>query len=328
LVVIDASDDAAFDEWFQVFDASEALYADQSGRWFPEEWRVRTLVDDPVSRITLLGWRNDDDVLVAVAHVEGTSEPRAGLHTHPAWRRRGHGAQLLSALHEYLHQRGCAFFVIDQRIADHEDRAVASRFALAHGFELASELRRWHYDWPDDETHRRQHVDAVRAASAAYDVQSWTGPLDESAVLPMAQLKSQMHRETTLRSMVTSNDEWSRDAVRLHEQMVADMGRDLITTVAIERSTGNFVAFSELTVSHQDPSTAHQWETYVVEAHRGHRLGLAVKLQNLEEFARIPRRTERIATQNDATNAPMLAINAELGMSGAGGLWEWRTAVR
>ena len=59
--------------------------------------------------------------------------------------------------------------------------------------------------------------------------------------------------------------------------------------------------------------------TVVHPEHRGHRLGLAVKLANLEALAGSRARDVRlIVTGNAAVNAPMIAVNDMMGFEVAG----------
>jgi RimJ/RimL family protein N-acetyltransferase len=63
-------------------------------------------------------------------------------------------------------------------------------------------------------------------------------------------------------------------------------------------------------------------------AHRGHRLGLAVKIANLEALARRAPAARLIVTGNAAVNAPMIAVNDMLGFEVAGEGMFWQKQVR
>ena len=69
--------------------------------------------------------------------------------------------------------------------------------------------------------------------------------------------------------------------------------------------------------------------TVVHPAHRGHRLGLAVKLANLEALARRAPAVRTIVTGNAAVNAPMIAVNDMMGfrIAGEGIFWQKHLAV-
>jgi hypothetical protein len=86
-----------------------------------------------------------------------------------------------------------------------------------------------------------------------------------------------------------------------------------LTTVAIETATDEVVAYTDLVLPSGAPTKTWQWGTLVDRAHRGHRLGMAVKVANLRELQRAHPERETVATGNDATNAHMVGINEELG---------------
>jgi hypothetical protein len=90
-------------------------------------------------------------------------------------------------------------------------------------------------------------------------------------------------------------------------------GRRRLTTVAIEKATGEVVAYTDLVLPSGAPSKVWQWGTLVDREHRGHRLGMAVKVANLRELQRAHPERETVGTGNDATNSYMVGINVELG---------------
>ena len=61
------------------------------------------------------------------------------------------------------------------------------------------------------------------------------------------------------------------------------------------------------------PWLAEQHDTSVVRAHRGHRLGLLLKLEMLRWLAEDEPRLETIDTWNAESNDHMVAINEALG---------------
>ncbi len=82
---------------------------------------------------------------------------------------------------------------------------------------------------------------------------------------------------------------------------------------AIERSSGRLVAYTDIGIASSEPVVGEQWDTIVDPQHRGHRLGLLVKLANLRQLrARFPA-TESVQTYNATENAHMRAVNAQLG---------------
>ena len=82
--------------------------------------------------------------------------------------------------------------------------------------------------------------------------------------------------------------------------------------MAIEESSGDVVAFTELGLA-PDITRAHQWGTLVMTGHRGHRLGLAVKVASLGALQTDHPERVDIVTGNAHDNPWMVSINERLG---------------
>ena len=92
-----------------------------------------------------------------------------------------------------------------------------------------------------------------------------------------------------------------------------DTGRTIITTVAVHRETGVVAAYTDLSLPSGDTHVVFQWGTLVLPEHRGHRLGMAVKVGNLEALARLAPERRSVLTMNDEQNPWMVEINKDLG---------------
>jgi hypothetical protein len=81
----------------------------------------------------------------------------------------------------------------------------------------------------------------------------------------------------------------------------------------VHRPTGRLVGFTEVGLARADRRRAFQWGTMVLSAHRGHRLGLLLKLVVLQELAVASPATRCVSTWNAQENGPMIAVNEALG---------------
>jgi len=63
--------------------------------------------------------------------------------------------------------------------------------------------------------------------------------------------------------------------------------------------------------------------TFVLRAHRGHRLGITLKLAALRELQRLSPATKRITTWNAESNTAMVAVNEALGFRRNGQRSAW-----
>lgn len=94
---------------------------------------------------------------------------------------------------------------------------------------------------------------------------------------------------------------------------LTDVGRTLVTTVAVHRESGVVAAYTDLVLDGSDPNFVFQWGTLVLPEHRGHHLGMAVKVENLTALSRIDSARTSVQTTNAEQNPWMVQINRSLG---------------
>jgi hypothetical protein len=100
--------------------------------------------------------------------------------------------------------------------------------------------------------------------------------------------------------------------IRTREERADALGNAMIRTIAVPKGT-NEVAANTLIYAHQGHEHVDQAITIVDPAHRGHRLGLLVKLANLRQLREHYGHATHVWTGNADTNANMVAINDLLG---------------
>jgi len=159
------------------------------------------------------------------------------------------------------------------------------------------------------------HLAALRAkaesASPGYSLLTWAGQapedlLDDVVVLFQAE-------EDAPRGAGEEAEQWDAARVRADEHRVADQGLRFYTVAARADLGGELAAITQLGVDPAQPGWAVQELTAVVRPHRGHRLGLRVKVAMLDLLAGREPQVTQILTHNAGGNEHMIAINTELG---------------
>ena len=78
-------------------------------------------------------------------------------------------------------------------------------------------------------------------------------------------------------------------------------------------ASGELGGFTQVEVGQERADRGFQALTAVVRAHRGHRLGLLLKLAMMELLAEAEPQVRQLFTMNTETNEHMIAINETLG---------------
>jgi GNAT superfamily N-acetyltransferase len=151
----------------------------------------------------------------------------------------------------------------------------------------------------------------AEAASAGYSLICWEGLAPERYLGQLARLAQAMNDAP--RDAGEDGQQW--DVARMRQDMdrVAAQGLRYYTVAARWDRTGELAGTTQLGVDPLCPDCGFQEMTVVAQRHRGHRLGLLIKVTMLDLLARHEPLLARIFTGNADSNRHMLAINDELG---------------
>jgi GNAT superfamily N-acetyltransferase len=328
---IDAADDAQFNAWFDVLQRSELARDGEPGQgWHPDEWRARSLDETAPRYFRLYSFGPSLDRPVAVGALDVTREDNlafieGNLFVDPSERRRGYGSATLAELEACARELSRPTLVIFVIEGSREiGRGPNREFAARHGYRVAEENVRRDMTWPRPPGELDRLWEEWAPYAVDYDIVSWTNETPEELVDARAHLSAIMPAETPHVDIDVEAEHWDAARVRLHEATTNAMGRDLLVAAARDRASGELVAYSELTVSRDQPQTAYQWDTLVVRRHRGHRLGGLLKVTTMRLLDAGGYETKKITTFNSMLNEPMIAVNEALGARVAGAMVAWR----
>jgi RimJ/RimL family protein N-acetyltransferase len=146
----------------------------------------------------------------------------------------------------------------------------------------------------------------------AYEIRSWRGPVPEELVASFATISASLMTEAPVGEVEREAEVADVAVLRDDEALQEKQGRVPYITVAVDRA-GTVVAFTTLMTTVHEPGRGYQWGTVVDRAHRGHRLGIAVKAANLRALQQHDPPVREVFTYNAEGNAHMVAINDALG---------------
>lgn len=202
--------------------------------------------------------------------------------------------------------------------------AASTRFALHHGYSLEQVETSSTLILPVDEAHLiALEVEAMRRATE-YDIIAWTDDCPEELVDRFATLKSLMSTEVPIAGLGWEGEEWDAVRVRREESTWRASGVDSLVAAAQHHRSGELAAYTVLTHREALPAVVNQEDTLVAPGHRGHGLGMLVKIANLRSAEDLWPHATCVMTWNANENRHMLAINIALGFKPSGFEGEWQ----
>ncbi len=324
---VDPADGSAYAEWYAVVEAcGQDRWPGRPG-WQPDELRAPALDPHGSARVLLLGARLGGRVVgagsVELPVHDNPHLARVSVEVTPQRRRGGVGRGLVAAAERLAAAEGRSVLVGEEEVPVGTDGPGAVAFATGLGYDMVLENLRRELSVPLDPALVAGIETATAPHAEGYEVVTFD-EWPERWLEDRATFGRHMSTDPPLGGMALEEEVWSPDRIRHHERLVGAMGRRLSVAAALERSSGRAVAFSELTVPRTAPELAYQWDTLVLPAHRGHRLGLLVKLANLARLAELSPATTEVVTWNARDNEPMIAVNEALGarVTALGRTWQ------
>ena len=114
---------------------------------------------------------------------------------------------------------------------------------------------------------------------------------------------------------------------RESERETIDRGRIRAATGARLIGSGRLVASTEIVVPRSQPQIGYQWGTLVDPEHRGHRLGLLIKIANLRLLEHELAGVEAVETWTATENTHMVAINKAIGFRPVERFGAWEVKI-
>jgi GNAT superfamily N-acetyltransferase len=200
---------------------------------------------------------------------------------------------------------------------------ASTRFLQKNGFSLEQVGRLSTLPLPVDAVAFAERLEATAAAAAGYRTVSWRGSTPEEWQEGMALLRTRMSTDTPNAGIEITEDVWTADRVRAFDELMAMSPRSLLTTIAVDAG-GGAVGYTELDVPVEPSRPVEQLDTLVLREHRGHRLGMLLKLVNLRQLQAEFPAAVLVETMNAEDNRPMLDVNEAVGFVAASYAARWQ----
>lgn len=226
----------------------------------------------------------------------------------PPLRRRGLGRSLFQAGIERLSADGR-----DVLLSDCFEHSVAMGFLEAMGLKQASveAERRLDLCGLDIERLDREYAAAERTAEA-YELLRMPGRVPEQLLDAVVTMTAAINDAPT-DDLEVEDEVFTPERIRSFETAQLAHDRRLYRLVARDRMSDELVGHTQVAVEAERPWWGWQFDTTVMPAHRGHRLGLLLKIGMLRWLATEEPQLRTLDTWNAASNSHMVHVNEVLG---------------
>jgi len=222
------------------------------------------------------------------------------LAVHPAERRHGIGSELLAVAAAAGQEHDVRTILADATVGSPGDQFLADRgFAVGLTLVFARLELATYAEPPVHEP-------------AGYRLESWSGVVPDELVETYAESRKAMD-DAPVGDIAYGPEIWDVDRVRHIANVVERRGEHLLTTAAIERSTGAIVGYTELVVPADAKGDAQHYGTAVLPEHRGRGLSLWMKAAAIRSTRATYPDLAGLLTDTADTNAAMQHTNATLG---------------
>jgi GNAT superfamily N-acetyltransferase len=267
-------------------------------------------------------------LLLELPRRENTHLAQIEIDVPPAYRRRGVGAALFDAACALAAAAGRRLFSGELHAPAGTDLADTDggRFALARGF--ADRHREQHLvlELPVPDDHLEALERRARLRADGYTLTGWQGPVPPEWLETMARLHSLMRRDAPAGEVDRSASTVDAALLRRSQERLAQQGYRTATAFA-SAPGGRPAGYSTLLRPPGDGVDLVQDDTFVLRAHRGHRLGYLLKAANLRLARPVWPGARRVHTWTAGVNDAMLAVNTAFGFRPAETLHEVEAPV-
>jgi GNAT superfamily N-acetyltransferase len=148
-----------------------------------------------------------------------------------------------------------------------------------------------------------------------YTTLSWVDRVPPDFHDEMAELIAAMSTDAPHGDSDFEPEQWDAERYRAWEDGQLARGRQRLVSVVRHDASGQLAGFTDLGRAATIPDVAFQWATIVRKGHRGHKLGMLLKLANLEQLRREVPTVRHLNTWNAEDNTWMVAVNESVGFT-------------
>lgn len=232
-----------------------------------------------------------------------------GAMVHPDHRGQGHREVMYAELLRRARDRGR--FTVWSGCAHDDEETVA--VLKSFGFSYAShDARRYQYPSQLDQDHLDKLYAEAQQKAVDYELVRTMVPTDDELLAQLVAVTEAIN-DAPMGDLDYEDERFDLQRLRDFEHASQAKGERLYRVFARHKETGEIGGHTIMMTQPLLPAYAWQYDTAVHRDHRGHRLGMLVKLEMMRWLAEAEPQIERIETWNNADNSYMINANEAIG---------------
>ena len=233
----------------------------------------------------------------------------ASIVVHPDHRRQGHGSVIMNEVLRIARDAGRSTIWIWTA----EDDQGARKFVEGFGFRYAShDARRRQVLAEVDQSEIQRLWEIAHAAAADYCLERLRPPISDEVLSELVAVTAAIN-DAPMGELTYEDEKFDLQRLRDLETAARGRGDRVYRVIARHRTTGEVGGHTVVLTHPLQPEIGGQGDTAVARQHRGHRLGLLLKIDMLRWLAEVEPQLKIIETWNNVDNKFMINVNEALG---------------
>ena len=233
----------------------------------------------------------------------------ADVKVRPDQRRRGHGSAMMAEVLRRTQEAGRTTVWVGGAADDPAVAGFLDRFGFRYASHDARRRQRLADVDPDEIARLRRDAEPF---AADYELVRLTPPLSDELMTELAEVAESIN-DAPMGDLTYEREVYDLSLMKDIESARIGRGDRLYRVVARHRKTGRLAGHTVVLTNPLRPSRGAQGDTAVAREHRGHRLGLLLKIEMMAWLAETEPQLEHIETWNQADNGYMISVNEALG---------------
>jgi len=232
-----------------------------------------------------------------------------GIVVHPDHRRHGHGSVIMNEAFRLAREAGRNTIWVGTA----EDDQGARRFVERFGFDYAShDARRRQVLTEVDQIEIQRLWAMAEAAASDYCLERLQPPIPDQVLGELVEVTAAIN-DAPMGDLTYEDEKFDLQRLRDRETAARGRGDRVYRVIARHRDTDEVGGHTVVLTHPLQPHVGGQGDTAVSRHHRGHRLGLLLKIDMMHWLAEVEPQLKIIETWNNVDNSFMINVNEALG---------------